>query len=224
MRRGCRRMHHIRADRCDDFLLTLPVKAQVEIVQRGTTIRVEPGSFALMSTAQPFDATITSPAAGEQFSALQVRVSGSQLRQRVPHADDCWDLPIRIDGGASHIMISLFEAAINESGKLSSGQAHRFTAMLIDAIANATVDTPELTGLALGRQPASIAGLRRRADAFIDKSIGSDTIDFSVINDKSIGKCHWGQTRLIFPSSRLRITSGTMDDGRLVTNNLFNRV
>lgn len=180
LRRGRRHMHHIRTDTLDDFILTLPVKAQVDIDQRGARIHLEPGSFAILATAQPFEAAIASTHPQEEFSAVNVRICGSQLRQRVPNIDDCCNLPVRAESGAGRIMMTLFEAALAERDALSASQAIRLGTMLIDAVANATIEAPELLR-ASAAYGTNRAALRRKVDAFISDNLSNTALNAELI-------------------------------------------
>lgn len=180
LRRGRRQMHHIRSDSLDDFILTLPIKAQVDIDQRGARLHLEPGSFALLATAHPFEAAIASANPREEFSAVNVRICGSQLRQRVPNIDDCCNFPVGAESGAGRIMVTLFEAALAERDALSPMQAIRLGSMLIDAVANATAEAPEFFS-ATAAYGSNRANLRRTIDAFINNNLSNTALNAELI-------------------------------------------
>lgn len=143
-RAGIRRPSHIRTHYADDFLLCLPHRAAVTLSQRHAAAHFGAGSFALLSTAQPFSARIAAERNEAAFSHTIVRVPGPRLRSRVPDIDDCCGTPMAIRAGVGRIMVSMFELALQEGGALSEEEARRFSDALIDAIAATMLAAPEL--------------------------------------------------------------------------------
>lgn len=186
LHRGDRRQHHIDADRLDDYLLTLPLRAHIDLHREGQTRSVEPGQFALLSTSQPFVGSISSAARGETFSALHVRVSGSALRQRLPHAQACCWQPIRLRPGAGVILRQICEMAVNEGRGLTRSECGRFASMMVDAVTNAIQEAPEVLGLPMLSGRWAHLRIAQQAKAYIEAHLPDSRLD----TDAVAAHCH----------------------------------
>jgi AraC family transcriptional activator of tynA and feaB len=176
-----RRLQHIREDRLSDYLVTIPVQARLGITQDGNTASAEPGSFVLLSTAKPFDASVSGGRTSDPFFALHTRISGAQLRQRIPQIDAYCDRPLPLRAGTGAIMQRMCELAIEEGGSLSGHEAGRFGTMLIDAVVNATADAPEIP--VQDRRPRAMAYARiwSQSCRFVGDNLSNPALDLGLI-------------------------------------------
>lgn len=175
--RGYRRLHHIRADRVADFLISLPVHGRSTLLQKGTQVEVEPGNFIITSTAEPFIKSADSGHRQGGFQSYQVRVSGSVLREKVPCIDEYCHNPIKIVPGAGKIMASMLSLAMHEGPALTESQSRSFGHMLVEAIANATRDAPELLMFQPESRQSSCTRVREAAEHFIKANISNPALD-----------------------------------------------
>jgi len=140
-----RKYAHIRQDRVDDFVLSIPLKAKVTLWQDGEEVSVVPDCFGFVATSRPFQARIAAETlSDDSFAAIQVRVSGPRLRQRIPRIDECCAKSISIRPGVGSIMRSLLNAALSDGAFLTELEALRFGNLLVNAFANTIVDATEL--------------------------------------------------------------------------------
>jgi hypothetical protein len=131
---GRRRQQDIRYDHVDDFMIALPIDAQL-LVQRGfTAIAIEPAHFVVLSTNQPYDAAISAAEQKQDFSHINVLLPGALLRQCMPSIDNYCDQPIRIRTGIGQVMQAMLELALSVGSDLSERQAAKLGDMIIDAI------------------------------------------------------------------------------------------
>lgn len=178
---GERGLEHVQADRMDDYLLTLPLRAHINIRQGGQTRSVEPGEFALLSTSQPFYADISSQSPRETFSAVHVRVSGSALRQRMPHAEECCWQAMRLRAGAGVILQQLCNLAVDQGRGLSPAEGRRFAGMLMDAVTNAALEAPELQSLPILSSNWAYVRIARQAKAYIENHLSDPGLDTDTV-------------------------------------------
>jgi len=163
---GYRQPADIRNHWVDDFVISMPLKAQMATQQDGHDAKLVPGNFVFLSTSRPFAASVSGTHPNEICAAFLVRVSGSLLRERAPLLDDCCGLPLPIKAGAGRIMQTLFELAISEAAALSPSQRARFNEMLLSAIANVAIEVSETAAARLPR-PRAHERLREAAIAYI---------------------------------------------------------
>jgi AraC-like DNA-binding protein len=164
---GHRRIHHIRDDHVDDYLISLPVNGTSELQQMGARLQIHSGNFVISSTAKPLSESIQSLRPDDEFAAYQVIVSGSLLRTLVPAIDAYCHIPIKVESGAGEIMVSLFSLALSEGAALSESQSRSFGDMLIGAIVNTTRDIPELARQITEHSCSPYARIRDKASHFI---------------------------------------------------------
>ncbi len=179
--RGERGLRHVQADQMDDYLLTLPLRAHINIYRNGEARSVEPGEFALLSTSQAFIGEISSQAAREPFSALHVRVSGSVLRQRMPHAEECCWKVMRLRSGAGVILQQLCNLAVDEGRGLSPAEGRRFAGMLTDAVTNAVLEAPEVRALPILSSNWAYVRIARQAKAYIENHLPDPGLDTDTV-------------------------------------------
>jgi AraC-like DNA-binding protein len=175
--RGNRRLHHIRADHVDDFLISLPIRGKNTLLQLGTQIDIEPGNFIITSTSKPFVKSANSGHHQSGFQSYQVRVSGSMLRERVPRIDEYCHNRIMVVSGAGEIMASMLVLAMHEGHALTEAQSRSFGGMLVEAIVNAMRDAPELLMFQPESHQSSRARVREAAEHFIKANISNPTLD-----------------------------------------------
>lgn len=178
---GDRKPSHIGADRMEDYLLSIPLRACVDFCQAGQAESIEPGQFTLLSTARPFSASVASLNSGELFSALQVRVAGAVLRQRMPHVELCCGVPIRLRSGAGVIMQRMCELAIAEGRGLSPNEGRQLASMLVDAVTSATAEAPEILALPLLDTHGAYLRIARQAKTYIEMHLSDPELDTDAV-------------------------------------------
>lgn len=176
MTRGYRRMDHCRTDHVDDFLISLPLRGQINLMQSGSTVVVEPGHFIVCATAKPFAESTTSDRRLGTYQTHHVRVSGSMLRARIPRVDGYCHTPIKIVPGAGRAMVSMFALAMEEGHAFTESQSRSFGTMLVDAIANTLRDVPELLSLHPESRESAYARIRQMAQYFIACNISNPAL------------------------------------------------
>lgn len=175
-RTGLRRMDHIREDRADDILVSLPFKGRSVFTQGGTEVLLDPGHFALLKISDPFSISIASQHSGAEFLQYSAIVPGPMLRLRVPRIDKYCDKAIRVTAGAGAIMSSLFELVVREGDALSEAQARAFGEIMVDTIANCVREAPELSRLRVESRRHSYARVRDDAEYFIKSNLSNSTL------------------------------------------------
>ena len=178
---GHRRPQHYRADHVDDFLISLPLRGQTSLMQARHQSEVGVGAFIISSTSKPLAVTSQSGPGGNTFQTFHVRVSGSMLRARVPHIDRCCQTPIHLRSGAGAIMASLFDLAIREASSLNTAQAQDFGSMLVSAVANATLDAPELFRVNPAKPLSADERIRELALQFVAGKLSDPMLDPSLV-------------------------------------------
>ena len=179
--RGHRRLQHYRQDHVDDFLISVPIRGRTTLIQAGSSVAIEAGSFIISATAKPITFTSESGNSRSTFQTYHVRVSGSLLRARVPQIDLYCHHPIKIGGGTGEIMTSMFALAIKEGAALTPAQARSFGDMLIDAIANTTRDAPELASFHPDSRQTAYVRIRDEAGHFIDCNLSNPVLDPALV-------------------------------------------
>lgn len=180
-RKGHRRLEHIRADQIDDFIISLPVRGSATVVQMGTQIAVETGSFIISPTLKPITMALSPENRDDIFELYHVKISGAMLRSRVPRIDEYCQSPVRIASGAGEIMTSLFKLAIDEGKYLSESQSRLFGSMLVDAVTNCMRHAPELSIFPVNSRQASYAQIREKAELFISSHISSPALNPAMV-------------------------------------------
>ena len=170
---------HIEASPTDDYIIAIPLSTRSHVAQAGSLSVIEPGSFLLTSTAEPFSAWVSSAGTQGNFSQLLAKVPGDMLRERLPHVQGSINKPINIQSGAGRIMKSMIELALAEGGSLTDKGAMHFGAMLTEAIANATTESA-LLNLAQRRQ-SPLARIREVANEFVERNLSNPLLDVALI-------------------------------------------
>lgn len=181
LHRGDRRQCHVDADRLDDYLLTLPLRAHIELQREGRTRSVVPGQFALLSTSQPFIGAISGTTRDETFSALHVRISGTALRQRLPHAQACCWQPMSLRPGAGVMLQQIGEMAVREGQGLTRSECGRFASMMVDAVTNAIQEAPEVMGLPILSGRWTHLRIAQQAKAYIEAHLPDPRLDTDTV-------------------------------------------
>lgn len=176
IRHGFRATSHIREDRTDDFLLSMPRSALITLSQPGNTIQLKPGDVAFVSLAKPCAFQIAPGNSSEPFAMTHVRLSGPLLRHRLPQIDACCHRPIELRPGAGKIMQSMFDMALAEGDALSEIQAQHFAQMLIDAVANVARAAPELAFVDAALPSAQVK-IREAAKRFIERNLSDPDLN-----------------------------------------------
>jgi AraC-like DNA-binding protein len=144
---GRRRPDQIREDHSDYYLVLVPHSGTTGLSQNGRDVKIPQGSFCFLTARRPFFASRIGIGESESFSDVFVRIPGPLLRERVPYIDEGCAVPVAFRPGASHIMKTLFDAALEDGRYLSDTQAKLFSVSVVDAVANAALGAKELDGL-----------------------------------------------------------------------------
>jgi AraC family transcriptional regulator, positive regulator of tynA and feaB len=209
LHRSVRRLHHIRADKVDDYLVHIPLSGSTCITQGGVSAKVEPGQFVIMTTATPSEGAIKAVSSSDLFSCYQARISASELRARVPLIDEYCDQSIRIRHGSGNMMLPLFDLALRDGNYLPEAQTRQLGAILIDMVANSIAEAPELDaghGISPQSTPQRIL---EKAQAYIESHLSDPGLNIRQIADH----CHVSVRTLqnIFASSGLKITAWILE-------------
>lgn len=175
-RRGQRTLAHIRRDQVKDVLISIPRQALIELHQNGTSLVLEPGTFAFCTTAVPCRFEIAPIDGNDTFTMTHVRVSGAALRERLPHIDACCHQRIQLRPGAGRVMESLLTVALSNGDEFTAGSGERFANLLLDAVANVVLDAPELENAAR-RVVTPAQRIRDTAIAFISRNLSDPALD-----------------------------------------------
>lgn len=178
---GHRKAQHIEVDRIEDYLVSIPLHAQVGFSQNGYDMTIQPGLFVMLSTAKPFTASLASLNQGEVFSGLNVRIAGKVLRERMPHVDQCCGVPIRVRPGAGVILQRMCELALEEGRSLSPNETRQFASMLVDALINAASEAPEVMTLPEMGSRGTYLRIARQAKAFINMNLSDPDLDTDAV-------------------------------------------
>jgi len=163
---GARTEKDIRLDRADYYLVCVPERAQLGVRHNGNAVELPPGSFALISTSRPFQATIRSTQDDRSFSTVYARVPGPMLRREIPNIEQLCGRALHVRNGASRAMLSLFLIALEDGPWLTDEERRGFGAILLSAVSRAAQDAAAV----LATSPDPQLGARRildRATAFI---------------------------------------------------------
>ena len=174
---GNREAQHIDVDQLDDYLVTIPLHAHIDIAQRGHRGAIEPGSFALLSTSSPFTASVCGLQPQEAFIALQVRVAGAALRRRMPIVEQCCGRGFKLRDGAGVILKRMCELALSEGRHLTASEAAQFGAMLIDAVVTATSEAPEVLASPAVTQRSTALRIYKQALRYIEEQLPNPGLD-----------------------------------------------
>jgi AraC-like DNA-binding protein len=177
LRWGNRAQHHIRKDHVDDIFITIPTRGQVEIKQSGKRLSFGLDNFVFLSTSKPFSSTISESSGQDAFLSHLVRIPGAVLRKHVPRIDHCCDQIIQVRSGASKVMVELIGMAHREGGALSELQAQRLGKMIIYAVANATLEAPELKTLQLPIVQSAQQRILEHAKLYIECNLSNSEVD-----------------------------------------------
>jgi AraC-like DNA-binding protein len=167
---GNRGVHHIRADHIDDFIIAIPLHSTLNVSQNGATAQVEPGSFICVTTMRPYHSSICADDA-QGFDTYIVKIPGAVLRPTVQLIDDCCGRVVKIRRGATQMMVGLIEIALAEGSALSATAAQRFGMIIVDAVANAALEAPELSGVRLYSQQSAQERIFDSAKGYIERHL-----------------------------------------------------
>ncbi len=178
--KGFRRPHHIRADKFDDFWVSIPRSALITLTQSGKILQLEPGTFAFCASALPCSFEVNPVDRHEIFSTMHIRISGPLLRRLVPQIDSFCYRPIRLGPGAGRIMLGLFDHALSDGYALSETQARNFASMMIGAVANVASGASEFSYLSAPR-PSSFEKIRSAAKDFVERNLSNAALDSAMV-------------------------------------------
>jgi AraC-like DNA-binding protein len=176
-----RRRRHIVADGARDFILTLPVHERGTLVQAGKSAELLPGTFGLFPMSIPFELHVAGAGPGERFSGIRVGISGAMLRGLVADLDAYPHLILKIRPGLGRIMQSLLESSLAEGHALSGSQAAELAGMLIETVANAVTDAPEIRSRAVVTRLTSKERVRELAKDFIARRLADPMLDCAMV-------------------------------------------
>jgi AraC family transcriptional regulator, positive regulator of tynA and feaB len=180
LRGGRRGVHHFREDELDVYVLLLPLTIPVNLSQSGRSAIVEPGTCSFVCTTKPFNSLCgTSPSYA--YSELIVRIPGPLIRQRVPYIDECCVRPIAIRRGAGKVLQSLVETLIDERTDYSESQAGRFGTILLNVLANVTLEAAELAQLQSPQRPSAHNKIYEHSKNFIESNLSNSDLDPALI-------------------------------------------
>lgn len=180
-REAIRNHHHIVDDPCDDFIVSLPLDAQVRFNQSGTKSFFSKGEFTLLSTARPFTASVSAVGNDVKFSHIIARLSGPLLRQKIPYVDILCGTAIEIRPGIGNIMHSLINLALDEGDSLTEPQSRHFSNTLIETIADAILSAPKTNLPQLGTKGLAKSRLIERAKCFILANLSNPELNAALI-------------------------------------------
>jgi len=146
------------------------------VSQNGAAARVEPGSFIYVTTMRPYHSSICADEA-QGFATYIVKIPGSVLRRTVQLIDDCCGQVVKIRPGATQMMVNLIEIALAEGSALSAAAAQRFGMILVEAVANAALEAPELTGARLSSQQTASERIYECAKSYIERNLSDPDLD-----------------------------------------------
>lgn len=176
--RGARRtIRHVRADRIDGYLMALPLRTGIQIIQGQACTEVEPGSFAFISTSKPFETNCLS----DLHEEFLIKVPGSLLRQRIPYIDDCCARSFEIRKGAGTMLRTLFDMALADGGALPESCALLFGRTVIETIASATLEAPELVATQNEHRMPAHERIQMRAMEYIHNHIADPMLGIAEI-------------------------------------------
>lgn len=181
-----RRRHHIQADGADDYMVCIPTNGVHEFEQSGF-VSLQPGSFALMSMSQPWESISPSPDTSEYV----VRVSGPLLRKRVPDIERRCARIAHVGPGPGLVMRSLSTLALSEGRSLGS-YSWQFGLSLIDAVAAAVLNAPEMVELTGDAADSPQERLRQKAMRYIMQNLTDPTMSVTLISQH----CHCSERSL----------------------------
>lgn len=168
--RGARRtLQHIATDRADDFLFLLPLHAEVEVSQANLRTTIEPASFGLLATSRPFE----SGSSTSSHTEYLIKVSGLQLRRRLPYIEKCCAMSLQIRPGAGNLMSTLIDVALSDGSELPSISRRRLGATIVDTIATALMLAPELESLQVPSSARFLSRVWENASDYIENHLAN---------------------------------------------------
>lgn len=172
---GNRGVHHIRADHIDDFIIAIPLHCTLNVNQNGAAARVEPGSFICVTTTRPYHSSICA-VDNRGFDTYIVKIPGAVLRQTVHLIDDCCGRVVKIRHGATRMMVGLIEMALAEGSALSAAAAQRVGMLIVEAVANAALEAPELLDARLSSRQTAQERIFERAKGYIERNLSDPAL------------------------------------------------
>ena len=169
---------HIETSPSDDYIVAIPLSTRSHVVQAGRLSVIEPGSFLLTSTAEPFSAWVRSAGSHDKFAQLLAKVPGNILREKSAQIQTLINKPISIQSGEGRIMKSMIELALAEGDSLTDIGAAHYGAALIEAIAHAITESSPSNSTRLLSPKARI---REAAKAFVDSNLSNPALDVALV-------------------------------------------
>jgi AraC-like DNA-binding protein len=99
------------------------------------------------------------------------------LRRTVQLIDDCCGRVVKIRHGATKMMVGLIEIALAEGSALSEAAAQRFGMVIVEAVANAALEAPELSAARLSSQQTTQERIFECAKIYIERNLSDPELD-----------------------------------------------
>lgn len=182
--RACRRWQHIRDDGLDCYVVQLPRSASFTIGHGESMLKVDPGSFAIQSTTRPFQLianSATNPCT--PFESTHIWIPGPLLRSRIPQIEEICNSPFEIVRGASKIMITMVEAALQDGPALPPAHSVSFGNEILGAVVRAAETAYEIRGRVATVRETSLSRIFDRAVSFIETNLSDSSLGTTAVAD-----------------------------------------
>ncbi len=135
-----RSYRHIRSDHADDFILYVPIDAEIQMDQCGRSTRFGHGQFAFVHTGRPFSGVVcgAEQRPESRFSSMHARIPGPLLRERLPLLDNNCNEVFSISGGSRQILLSLLRSMLEDGGAISEWHFPEIQEAFLNVVCAAT--------------------------------------------------------------------------------------
>jgi AraC family transcriptional activator of tynA and feaB len=141
-----RTLQEVRHNSSDTFLIWMPIRGAVTITQNGRTATIEPGSFALCYSNEPF-CVGTLPGAEHDHLSFQITAPAHLVSRAIPEPKRLCAVPFSTSRAGARIARDLLLSLYEEAEHLDRGSAE---ALALSAL-NALFRTIDQEGSELGR-------------------------------------------------------------------------
>ncbi|RQR22043.1 helix-turn-helix domain-containing protein [Burkholderia sp. Bp9143] len=179
--RGDRPSSHVLADRRDDFLLTIPLRARIDMQQGEASQALSAGAFCLLATSRPFRASVRSLHDGEVFSALHLRIGGSMLRQHIANVEMVCGQALPLKPGTGSMLRRVCQMAIEEGRWIAPHEVHGLATMLVTAVTNAIGDLPDKLAPPASATMQAHQRIARQAAEYIEAHLSDVDLDTEAV-------------------------------------------